>query len=78
MSLLLLTHDVVMVRDDSSTFVGRLFVSRLQAHVLRLLSLRCRFAQDLVLVSTVLGLTIYASTSFLPRLPHLQSKPTSI
>ena len=34
MSLLFLTHDVVMVRDDSSTFVGRLlFVNRLQAHV---------------------------------------------
>ena len=34
MSLLFLTHDVVMVRDDSSTFVGRLlFVNRLQAHM---------------------------------------------
>ena len=28
-----LTHDVIMVWDDSSTFVGRLFVNRLQARV---------------------------------------------
>ena len=31
MSLLFLAHDVVMARDDSSSFVGRLFVNRLQA-----------------------------------------------
>ena len=33
MSQLFLTHDVVMVRDDSSTLVSRLFANRLQARM---------------------------------------------
>ena len=48
--------------------------------VLRLLSLRCRFVPSIFFsVCTVLGLTIYRSTSFLPgSAPLLQSKSTSI
>jgi len=33
MSLLFLTHNLVMIRDGSPTFVGRLFVNRLPACV---------------------------------------------
>ena len=49
-------------------------------HVLRLLSLRCRFVPSISFsVCTVLGLTIYRSTYFLPgSAPLLQSKSTNI
>ena len=48
--------------------------------VLRLLSLRCRFVPSISFsVCTVLGLTIYRSTYFLPgSAPLLQSKSTNI
>ena len=81
MSLLFLTHDVVMVRDDSSTFGGRLFVNRLQDRVCQdcCLYVAVSFLHIVVSVCRVLGLTIYGLTSFLPcPAPLLQSKSTSV
>ena len=85
MSLLFLTHDVVMVHDGSRwlfnfRWPSIICQSSASPRVLRLLSLRCRFVPSISFsVCTVLGLTIYRSTYFLPgSAPLLQSKSTNI